>query len=201
LCTLATVPYWQSSVALFEHAVRVTNGNFIAYTQLGSGLLDSGDLRGAERHLRESLRIRPNQAVTELCLGVVLFRAGDCKGALAHYSLALKLKPTDAQVHARLAELFSCASDRRFHEPRKTLEHARLACALSYYKKRDYVAFLAQVYANNGRFPEALDAAQKALALSVGPQETQGTLELITKIRRMEMMRKDGIPLGVSGAK
>lgn len=194
LSTVVNVQYWQGSVPLFEHAVRVTRNNFIAHRQLGMAYQSNGSLREAEKQYRESLRIDPNRAPTHTRLGDVLFQEGDSQSAFEQYSLALKLKPRDAQAHRKLAELFMRSPDAGFHDPRKALEHARLACDLNHYRKRDLVAFLAQVCAENHEAQQATAAAQKALALSVGPQEIQAAMELVTNVCRIAAVDGERIP-------
>jgi len=159
LCTIANVQYWRASTPLFEHAVRVTRNNYVAYRILGTVRKNQGDLREAEKHYRESLRIEPNRAPTHRLLGVVLFQEGDSPGAFEQYSLALKINPRDFEVHRELAELFIGSTGARFHDQHKALEHARLACELSHYRKRDLVALLAQTYIANNQLQEAATAA------------------------------------------
>ncbi|HEV2393282.1 MAG TPA: tetratricopeptide repeat protein, partial [Verrucomicrobiae bacterium] len=188
--TLIMVQNWETSLRLFQHAVRVTKGNFIAYCQLALAFVDTGNLPEGERLLRESLKIMPDQLVSESCLGDVLFRQGKSREAFEHYSRALRLKPSDADIHARLADLFFHTKDPVFHDPAKALREARLACQLSHYHKQRPLRELALVCAENHRFKEAADAAQKVLALCVGAQETESATRLETEVRRMEMANR-----------
>jgi Tfp pilus assembly protein PilF len=192
LCTIVNIQYWEGTARLFEHAASVTKNNDIAHQMIGIARQSDGNLRGAETEYRESLRIDPNRAPTHTFLGVTLFQEGDSQGAFEQYSLALKLKPKNALAHRQLAELLLRSTDARFHDPRKALEHAWLACEFSHYRKRDFVAFLAQVCMENHETQQAADAAQKALALSVSPQEIQGAMELAADISRMAAVKNDG---------
>lgn len=185
LCTTAIARYWQGSTPLFEHAVRVTRNNFVAYRMLGIARQNDGNLREAEKEYREALRIDPTRVPAHRLLGAVLFQKGDSQGAFVQYSLALNLRPRDAQAHRQMAELLLRSPDGRFHDPPKALEHARLACELNRYRKREFVAFLAQVCAENHEPQQAMNAAKKALALSVSPQEIQEAKDLIATISRL----------------
>jgi len=186
VCTFVTARYWQDSLGLFQHAILVTKGNYIACCQAGLAWVGVGNLPEAEKLFHESLRIWPNQPVAENCLGNLLFREGDCQGAFEHYSRAVKLKPRDAQLRGKLAELFIHSKDPRYHDPRRALEEAHLACDLSHYRTRELVGELALVCAENHDFREAREAARKALALSFGPQETQWAEKMMADVRRME---------------
>lgn len=185
--TLSVVSCWQSSVRLFEHAVKVTKDNFIACSQLGVAYGNEGRYREAESQYRQSLSINSNYVISQLWLANLLVRQGDYRGALELYSLALKLRPADAGVHWKMAGFLLGAPDLGVRNRAKALEHARLACELSHYRKRALVALLAEAYAENGQFEEASEAARKALALSVGPQETQDAMELAARIRQRKI--------------
>ena len=194
--TVVNTGYWRNSISLFEHAIRLTKGNYIAYQALGMAFANEGNLREAETNYRESLAIKPDQPITHTCLGEVLFRGGDSQGAYNEYSTAVKIAPKDAGAHRRLAELFMNSKDPRFHDAAKALTQARLAWQLSKYRDREMVAVLAQAYAANHRAQEALREARKVLVLSVGPQQRRGALELAASLRRVTLAKgkTDGPP-------
>ncbi len=183
--TVVNTGYWRNSISLFEHAIRVTDRNYIAYQALGMAFANKGNLQEASANYRESLTIKPDQPITLTCLGEVLLRGGDSQGAFNEYSAALDAAPQDAEAHRRLAQLFMNSPDPRFHDSARALAQARLACKLSKYRDREMVAVLAQAYAANHRTHEALQEARKVLALSVGPRERQGALGLAASIRRV----------------
>jgi Flp pilus assembly protein TadD len=184
--TFVTVGYWQGSLSLFRHATQVTDGNYIAYCQVGLALSSAGKFPEAESAFRQSLTINRKQALTERCLAEALFFHGDSQEAMQHYSLALKLRPADAQTHGSLAEFFMHSRDPHFHDSRKALEQARLACELSRYGNRDLLADLAQICAENHGFKEASSAARRALKLSVAPQEIQSATQLLADLKEKE---------------
>ena len=186
VCTFFTARYWQDSLRLFEHAVRVTADNYIAHCQLGLALVGAGNLSRAQSEFRRSLAIKPEQFVTEDCLGETLWREGDARGALAHYSRALIAKPGDARVHGDLAEVFCYSRDPSICNPRRALAEARLACALSRYQQRDLVAQLAKICAENQEFGEAHSAARKVAELCVTPQEARAAALLRADVRDLE---------------
>lgn len=183
--------YWQSSFSLFRHAVRVTDNNHIAYRQLGMAYANDGKFREAAAAYKQSLRIKPDQVFTETCLAEVLFRDGDCQGAFEHFSVALKLDPKNDKAHGRLAEFFMYTQDPHFHEHGKALEQALIACQLSRYRERDPWAVLAEAYAQNHQTREAVDAAQRVLALSVGPKETKGAMALLGRVRQVALVQDE----------
>jgi hypothetical protein len=102
LSTWFQVRYWRNSVALFEHAVRVTDRNFLAHKNLGFVLYLEGRPKQAEYHLRESLRINPGFASAHFHLANVLVLQGKDEEAVSHYRKALDIDPKDGQVHNNL---------------------------------------------------------------------------------------------------
>lgn len=193
LCTFVIAQSWRSSLSLFEHAIRVTGRNYLAYRQLAMAYQNAGNLREAERLYRLSLSIEPNKAPAHIFLASLLADKGDYPGAFEEYSCALKLNPIDPQAHGKMAELLFRSKDPHFHEPHRALEQARLACRLTHYRKREFVAQLAQICAENGRLREASGAAQKALVLSACPREIHDAMHLLAEVRRIEKESKQRI--------
>jgi tetratricopeptide (TPR) repeat protein len=67
-CTLAAlavaahlqVRHWKDSLSLFEHAIAVTNSNYLAHHSLGMEYYSRGKLDAAEPHLAEAARLKPD---------------------------------------------------------------------------------------------------------------------------------------------
>jgi len=101
--------YWRDSITLFRHTLEVTRDNWLAHATLASALMDTPDNgRAAEQHLRESLRLRPNNATAHYNLALLLSDAGDLSQANMHFHEALALKPD----HIR-AQLLLCLNLKR----------------------------------------------------------------------------------------
>ena len=184
--TFITLDYWRDSFHLFQHAVRVTQGNYIAHCQLGGALFYAGKLQEAEREFRESLRLKPDQIVAEKSLGRTLFLQGDDKGALEHYSRAIRLSPADAQARGMLAELLLLSKDPKISNPKLAQEQGRLACRLTSYENRQLLQEFTRICTETFDFQEAKDVAQKLLPLCVLPEDIEQTHQLMLEIRRME---------------
>jgi Flp pilus assembly protein TadD len=85
--------YWRSSTALFEHAIEVTRGNYLAHNQLGHALMREGRTAEAIAHFREALRINPDYPDAHHNLGDALRSLGQDGEAIAHYREAVRLAP------------------------------------------------------------------------------------------------------------
>lgn len=94
--TLRQLPHWRNTEALFNRAVSVTKGNFMAHYNLANKLSALGRNGEAIAHYEAALRIRPDYANAHNNLGTVLDTMGKHDEAAKHYALALASSRTDA---------------------------------------------------------------------------------------------------------
>jgi tetratricopeptide (TPR) repeat protein len=105
LLTWRQAGYWRDSVALYEHAIDVTDENYVARYNLAAILESRGELDGAAEQLRETVRVRPRFAPAHGALGQVLARQGRPKEALAELETAKGLQPDLAAIDIRLGSV------------------------------------------------------------------------------------------------
>jgi len=167
ICALAVgarsqVRYWESDLALWEHAVQVTDDNYFARTNLGFALIDGGDLSAGIEQYTESLRINPNSAETHNALGTALFSQGQLDAAMEQYAMALRIRPGFADAHSNrgIALAKRGAVEEAFAEFRKALEIDPENPKIQY----NYGFALA----NQGRLDEAMSHFRKALTIKPG---------------------------------
>ena len=101
LLTWVQTSYWQNSITLFEHAIRVTRNNHLAENNLGYALSKAGNWDEAIAHYRRSLQITPNYVHAHNNLGAALAHQGKVEEAMFHYREALRLRPDqpEAQIN------------------------------------------------------------------------------------------------------
>jgi len=119
------VGYWRNSTTLYEHALAVTEDNYVAHTNLGTALLAENRVQDALWHYREALRIDPEAAQAHANLGVALAASGDQAAAVASLQRALELDDRDASTHVQLADLLA-----RRGRLAEAVAHYRAAAAL-----------------------------------------------------------------------
>ncbi len=123
-CAIGTwrqLALWRDSRTLFEHALAVTTDNAVAHNNLGVLLLNDGNIKDAEPHFVEAIRIHPafSDALANLGLcrahqgrddeAIDLFERSlkDRQIPVAHYNLANLLmkqnKLTEAEEHYKAA--------------------------------------------------------------------------------------------------
>jgi Flp pilus assembly protein TadD len=97
--TYVQVGYWRDSETLFRHALKVTKNNYSAHNNLGTALIQKGQIDEAIGHFQESLRLSPNNPFHLENLGICLDSKGQIDDAIQHYQEALRFMPDSAQVH------------------------------------------------------------------------------------------------------
>jgi tetratricopeptide (TPR) repeat protein len=100
--TLADLKPWRSSELLFRHAIDVTDGNYVAYNNLGNALRSEGRIHEAIPMFENALRIRPRFIDAQNSLAEALLVEGRTDEAMPHLEAALKLAPRSAEVHVNL---------------------------------------------------------------------------------------------------
>src|SRR5712692_6446928 len=105
-CVLGTwlqLQHWRNSLTLWQHALEVTQKNWLAHINLGTALEEEGKGSQAVKHYREALDLVPNNAIAHLNLGGCLLRQGELAEAVEHLSLAVKSSPDHVGAHNNLA--------------------------------------------------------------------------------------------------
>jgi tetratricopeptide (TPR) repeat protein len=97
--TRAQNKYWVNNIALFKHALDVTNENDIAHEKLGEALANQGKTNEAVRHYFEALRINPKLSAAHMNLGVALRMGGQLEEAIKHFSKVLHMNPNSAGAY------------------------------------------------------------------------------------------------------
>jgi tetratricopeptide (TPR) repeat protein len=103
------IAYWHDSISLFTHALQVTHNNGVAENDLGSALLEKGQIQLAEPHFRAATRIIPDLASAHYNLAVTQHRQNHLDEAVREYrqSITLFSDPLEAaQAHNNLGILY-----------------------------------------------------------------------------------------------
>jgi Flp pilus assembly protein TadD len=94
--------HWKHGIALFGHALQVTDDNARAHNGLGLALSGEGREADAIPHFREAVRIEPSYAEPYANLAGALALEGRFEEALVSFDRALELNPEDADCLANL---------------------------------------------------------------------------------------------------
>jgi tetratricopeptide (TPR) repeat protein len=160
----AQVLHWQDSVALWEHATRVTPESYLAHENLGQALRERGDLERSRGHYERALALAPAgstayAAIIHNSLGMVLLREDKPAEALDHFAQAARLDPTFAEAQTNLGNALASSG-----RPAEAIDHYRIAIA----RKPDYVeprVGLGAALLSQGNAADAIPCYREALRL------------------------------------
>ena len=157
----------------FERAIEINPDLADAHLNLGSIMLSSGRPVEAAEQFSRAIKSDPGLATAHINLGVALYYGeGKVKEALVQWRKAIELDPTAAFAFSQAAHALAAspaASDRNGDEAVKLAEQA---VELSKGKDPTYLDSLAMAYAEQGRFPQAVETAQRAVQLAREQNQT-----------------------------
>jgi protein O-mannosyl-transferase len=175
----------------YNEAIRLQPYYADAYYNRGSVLFAKGHIDEAIADWEYTLQMQPGDANAHTGLGNALLQKGSPREAIAHYEQASALAPEDPHCRNNMAWVLATSSDGTIRDGAKAIDLARVAVALSGGREPRFVRTLAAAYAENGRFPEALAAAQQAAAIA----RMQGKTGLANRLDRDLMLYHAHLPL------
>jgi len=105
------VQVWKDGAALWEHASRVTTGNFVAHVNYGYALqLQERDVEAVAEY-SEALRLNPGYGLAHNDLGDALGALGRVDEAIAETSEAVRIEPSNAGWRCNLGFLLKSKGD------------------------------------------------------------------------------------------
>jgi tetratricopeptide (TPR) repeat protein len=102
ILTWVQVGTWRDNMSLFSHAVAVTDGNYLALTNLGLTEARLGKTDDAIAHYKAALEIGPMISDIHNYIAIALSSKGKDLEAASHYSEAIRLKPEYKEAHFNL---------------------------------------------------------------------------------------------------
>ncbi len=94
--------FWRNSKTLFEHTLKVTNGNYVAHNNLALALSQQNKLDEALNHLHRALQINPNYFDAYNNLGMVYIKLDRCPEAMQACLQAIKINPANPLPYSNL---------------------------------------------------------------------------------------------------
>ena len=133
---------------------------------LGRALARKGDFASATNQFGYALLLKPGWAEAHLTLGRVLVYLGNAPAGLRQVQEAVRLAPESPLTLSELAWLLATHPDVTVRNGPEAVRLAEHACAAASRRNPALLDTLAAAYAEAGRFPEAVNAAQEAVALA-----------------------------------
>ncbi len=204
--------YWSNSITLFQHALDVTDNNYVVHNNLGTVLEEKGMLDEAVKHYAQALKISPGYAKTHNNMGNALADQGRTEDAVQHYSEALRLNPDYAEAHNNIGVAlakqgnFSKAiwhySRALYLNPGDSLTHNNMGAALANIGQTDEAIrhysealrldqFNTLAYNNlgvaffqKGERDKAISCFQKVLQINPNDTDARSNLEKVLILKR-----------------
>ncbi len=162
----AQASYWRDSETLWNHTMAVTKDNYFAHASLADLLMRRDRLAEAIAHSEEALRIRPRDADAQNNLGLALLQTGDVQRAAAHLEKALAIDPGHMNAEVNLAWILATAPDESTRNGARAVQLAEDVALRAGHPNAIVLRTLAVAYAETGRFSDAIETAQQAIAIA-----------------------------------
>jgi tetratricopeptide (TPR) repeat protein len=107
VCTYFQVHYWKNSLALFQHALDVTKGNYIAHERIAAYLYGQGRVDETIYHYKKAIEINPLDSGAYLNFGAVLIAEGRFEEAGECFIKVLRLNPNSEKAHYYFGQVLS----------------------------------------------------------------------------------------------
>ncbi len=158
---------YDNAVEHFHKALRVKHDWPEAYYNMGRALYLQGDRDSAAKQFVQALRLKPDYLAARIKLAHTLAEMGETRYAVDHFYKALELQPDNIEILTGLAWLLAASEDTAIRDPAAAVKLAQQACELTNYEQIEALDTLAVAYAAAGKFPQAIETAQKALQLAI----------------------------------
>ncbi|MCX5848919.1 MAG: tetratricopeptide repeat protein [Deltaproteobacteria bacterium] len=98
--------YWENSIYLLNHSLRVTKYNYLAHNNLASALLEKGKTQEAIYHYDQSIIIAPDYVLAYNNKGVIYAKCGQYQLAIENFNEAIRRKPDYANAYNNRGKVY-----------------------------------------------------------------------------------------------
>jgi tetratricopeptide (TPR) repeat protein len=165
------------AMVYFQKALEIHPDSVSARYNFGNALLQKGLVDAAIVQYRQALEIQPDNAEYHNKLGSALLRKGLMDEATVHFQKALEIRPDYPSAGYNLVQvawILATGPEASVQNGAKAIELAEEVQRLSGGEDPMINMTLAAGYAETGRFPKALETAQRAQKLAA--DQNQGRL-------------------------
>jgi len=146
----------------YAEALKLTTPNAGLRQAYATCLAASGKTAQALEQLQLAHKEEPDNPAVNLALGELLAEKGDNHSAAACYEKCIEIEPKSVGALNNLAWMLATSPDNALRNGARAVELASRACQLTEWKQAFMMGTLAAAYAEAGRFPDAVEMAEKA---------------------------------------
>jgi tetratricopeptide (TPR) repeat protein len=150
----------------YTSAVQLAPTDAAMRETLGFLLANCGKIPEATEQFTALVQLKPD-AQSHYHLALSLLIQGKAEESIAHYSEAIRLKPDWPEPLNDLAWLLATYPRSELRNGHQAVELAERACRLANFREARFLGTLDAAYAESGRFPEAITAAEQAKSLAL----------------------------------
>jgi tetratricopeptide (TPR) repeat protein len=161
-----------------------------AQYNVANALLRKGRTDEAIDHYQKALELQPANADAHANLGSALLEKGRPEDAISQYRDALQVAPENVAAQSNLAWLLATSSDPSLRNGSEAVWLAEQANRVSGGNRPVILHILAATYAENGRFADAIQVAERALQLA----DAQNNSTLVEALRKEIALYQSGLP-------
>ena len=113
IVTSKQVGYWQNNFTLSNHALKVTDYNYVAYNNRGNGYANLSNEKQAVSDYDKAIEINPNFSAAYVNRGGSYFKLGNYKQAIEDLGKAIEINPRDADAYSNRGAAYARLVNRR----------------------------------------------------------------------------------------
>jgi tetratricopeptide (TPR) repeat protein len=181
------------AMAHLQKALEIRPDYAKAHAGLGIALFQKGRVDEAIARFQKALKIEPDDSDTHINLGLALFKKGRVDEAIPHFQKTLEISPGNSKACYNLTQVAWVLAT----SPEASVRNGAKAVALveqveQFSQGRNPLVLetLAAAYAEAGRFPEAVAAAERAQRLAA----QQGNASLADVLGKAIKLYQAGTP-------
>jgi tetratricopeptide (TPR) repeat protein len=170
------------AIAEFQNALEIKPDYAEAHNNCGMALAECGRVDEAIAHFQQALNIQPDYVRARYNLDNTRCQQEVIRNTLAGRRELLRSRPKDVALLTEMAWTLATDPNASVRNGAEAVQLAQRALELSDQREPAVLGALAAAYAEAGRFQEALQSAQQALALATSQNNTALADTLRTRI-------------------
>jgi protein O-mannosyl-transferase len=179
------------AISKLQAAIDLRPENGPAHDNLAKAFLKKGQVAEAMVHYRKLVEIDPENVETRNTVGTALIQQGHVKEAIDQWQDVLAIQPENGNAASNLAWVFATCPEDSIRDGARAVELGEKALRISGGKIAMIYKVLAAAYAENGRFADAIQTAQRGAELATN----QGNPALAAELESSIALYQSGRPL------